>query len=44
MPGAGSVVKFVEYATQTEPIMIGKPKARIIDSAIKKIGLEKVMF
>lgn len=41
MPGAGSVVKFVEYATQTEPIMIGKPKARIIDSAIKKIDLEK---
>lgn len=41
MPGAGSVVKFVEYATQIEPIMIGKPKARIIDSAIKKIGLDQ---
>ncbi|AEB73216.1 TIGR01457 family HAD-type hydrolase [Lentilactobacillus buchneri] len=41
MPGAGSVVKFVEYATQVEPIMIGKPKARIIESAIKKIGLEQ---
>ncbi|GAA2977333.1 TIGR01457 family HAD-type hydrolase [Lentilactobacillus parakefiri] len=39
MPGAGSVVKFVEYATQVEPIMIGKPKARIIESAVKKIGL-----
>jgi len=41
MPGAGSVVKFVEYATQIEPIMIGKPKARIYDSAIKKIGLDQ---
>ncbi len=41
MPGAGSVVKFVEYATQTEPIMIGKPKARIIDSALTKIGLNQ---
>ncbi|MDN6434913.1 MAG: TIGR01457 family HAD-type hydrolase [Lentilactobacillus parabuchneri] len=41
MPGAGSVVKFVEYATQTAPIMIGKPKARIIQSALTKIGLRK---
>lgn len=41
MPGAGSVVKFVEYATQQEPIMIGKPKARIIESALQKIGLKK---
>lgn len=41
MPGAGSVVKFVEYATQTEPIMIGKPKARIINSALTKIGLNQ---
>lgn len=41
MPGAGSVVKFVEYATQTEPIMIGKPKAQILNSALQKIGLAK---
>lgn len=41
MPGAGAVVDFVRYATQQTPIMIGKPKARIIDSAAKKIGLEK---
>ncbi|EEI69947.1 HAD hydrolase, TIGR01457 family [Lentilactobacillus hilgardii ATCC 27305] len=41
MPGAGSVVKFVEYATQQQPIMIGKPKARIIESALKKIGLSQ---
>ncbi|MFD1125969.1 TIGR01457 family HAD-type hydrolase [Lentilactobacillus raoultii] len=41
MPGAGSVVKFVEYATQQAPIMIGKPRARIIESALTKIGLNK---
>lgn len=41
MPGAGSVVKFVEYATQQAPIMIGKPRPRIIESALKKIGLAK---
>ncbi|GHP12659.1 haloacid dehalogenase [Lentilactobacillus fungorum] len=41
MPGAGAVVDFVRYATQQSPIMIGKPKARILDSAAKKIGLAK---
>lgn len=41
MPGAGSVVKFVEYATQIEPIMIGKPKAMIINSALNRIGLSQ---
>ncbi len=41
LPGAGAVVKFVEYATQQEPVMIGKPKAQIINSALKKIGLSK---
>ncbi|WP_040471920.1 TIGR01457 family HAD-type hydrolase [Lentilactobacillus kisonensis] len=41
MPGAGAVVDFVRYATQQMPIMIGKPKARILDSAATKIGLSK---
>lgn len=41
MPGAGAVVDFVRYATQQSPIMIGKPKAGILDSAAKKIGLAK---
>ncbi len=41
MPGAGSVVDFVRYATQVEPIMIGKPRAEIINSALRRIGLNK---
>jgi len=41
LPGAGTVVKFVEHATQQEPIMIGKPNAMIINSALQRIGLTK---
>lgn len=40
-PGAGSLVKLVEYATQTKPIMIGKPEKIIMEMALKRVGLEK---
>ncbi|MBO0431868.1 TIGR01457 family HAD-type hydrolase [Enterococcus sp. DIV0660C] len=41
LPGAGSVVSFVETATQTTPIYIGKPEAIIMDKAVKILGLQK---
>lgn len=41
VPGAGSFVKLVEYATQTKPIMIGKPSPIIMQMALKKSGLSK---
>lgn len=41
VPGAGSIVKLVEYATQQKPIMIGKPEAIIMKMALKKAGLSK---
>lgn len=41
LPGAGTVVNFVEHASQQEPIMIGKPNAMILNSALKKIGLQR---
>jgi HAD superfamily hydrolase (TIGR01457 family) len=41
LPGAGSVVRFVEAATQVEPIYIGKPKAIIMNKAIDVIGLHR---
>lgn len=41
VPGAGSFVKLVEYATQTKPIMIGKPSPIIMEMALKRIGLTK---
>lgn len=39
VPGAGSLVKLVEYATQRQPIMIGKPEKIIMQMALNKIGL-----
>ncbi|WP_288489466.1 TIGR01457 family HAD-type hydrolase [uncultured Limosilactobacillus sp.] len=41
VPGAGSLVKLVEYATQKRPIMIGKPEKIIMAMALKKSGLNK---
>lgn len=38
-PGAGSLVKLVEYATQTQPIMVGKPEKLIMNMAMKKVKL-----
>ncbi|MEY8445845.1 TIGR01457 family HAD-type hydrolase [Enterococcus ratti] len=41
LPGAGSVISFVETATQTSPIYIGKPEAIIMNKAVEKLGLKK---
>lgn len=41
VPGAGSLVKLVEYATQQQPTMIGKPEAIIMKMALHKAGLSK---
>lgn len=36
VPGAGSLVALVQYATQQKPIMIGKPETIIMDMARQK--------
>lgn len=41
VPGAGSLVKLVEYATQQQPIMVGKPEKIIMQMALKRIELTK---
>lgn len=41
VPGAGSLIKLVEYATQQKPIMIGKPEAIIMQMALRKVRLAK---
>lgn len=41
VPGAGSLIKLVEYATQQKPIMIGKPEATIMEMALRKTGLSR---
>ncbi|WP_290123184.1 HAD-IIA family hydrolase [Apilactobacillus ozensis] len=37
LPGAGSLVDLVKYATQTEPIIIGKPKSIILKKMLWKL-------
>lgn len=41
VPGAGSLVELVRYATQVKPVMIGKPSPIIMEMALKKSGLSK---
>lgn len=41
VPGAGSLVELVRYATQTKPVMIGKPEKIIMEMARAKSGLKK---
>ncbi|MDA9470021.1 TIGR01457 family HAD-type hydrolase [Enterococcus sp. 5H] len=41
LPGAGSFISLVHTATQTNPIMIGKPNAVIMDEALKVMNLTK---
>lgn len=41
VPGAGSLIKLVEYATQQQPIMIGKPEATIMKMALEKADLTR---
>lgn len=38
-PGAGSLVKLVEYATQKKPLMVGKPQTTIMKMALQKCHL-----
>lgn len=41
LPGAGALISLLETATQTEAIIIGKPKAIIMDKAAHILGLTK---
>ena len=41
LPGAGALVDMVRYSTQTEPVLIGKPKSVILRNALEIIGLKK---
>ncbi len=41
LPGAGSVVTFVESSTQVKPVMIGKPEKIIMEKALARLNLPK---
>ncbi|MCT4491387.1 HAD family hydrolase, partial [Levilactobacillus parabrevis] len=39
MPGAGALVDLVRYATQTEPIFVGKPEPIILQNSLELMGI-----
>ncbi|USS91218.1 TIGR01457 family HAD-type hydrolase [Fructilactobacillus carniphilus] len=39
LPGAGSIIDLLRYATQVDPVLIGKPNDLIIKNAIKLLQL-----
>lgn len=39
--GTGAIVKFIETASQTEPLIMGKPYPTMFEIAIQKMGLNK---
>lgn len=41
LPGAGSFIALIQTATQVEPLIIGKPKAIIMNEALKRLNLDK---
>ncbi|SJZ80197.1 HAD-superfamily subfamily IIA hydrolase, TIGR01457 [Pilibacter termitis] len=41
LPGAGSVARFIEAATQVEPIYIGKPNAIIMNKAVDSLNIHR---
>ncbi|WP_206911509.1 TIGR01457 family HAD hydrolase [Enterococcus sp. DIV0840] len=41
LPGAGSFISLIQTATQTDPIMIGKPNAVIMNEALKVMKVNK---
>jgi 4-nitrophenyl phosphatase len=41
LPGAGSLLAAVKTASGTDPIVMGKPEARMIDYAVKMLGVPK---
>lgn len=41
LPGAGSLIAFLEAATRVKPVIIGKPEAIIMDKALDRLGVKK---
>lgn len=41
LPGAGSLLAFLEAATRVSPVIMGKPQAIIMDKALERLGTER---
>ncbi|MDO4432632.1 MAG: TIGR01457 family HAD-type hydrolase [Aerococcaceae bacterium] len=39
MPSSGALTAFLKYATQTEPIVMGKPYQPIVEGSLERLGL-----
>jgi 4-nitrophenyl phosphatase len=42
VPGAGTLLAAVEAATGVEPVVLGKPKSTMFQTALKSLGVDKV--
>ena len=41
LPGAGTLIAFLEAATRVEPVIIGKPKSIIMEKALEHLGIAR---
>lgn len=41
VPSSGALTAFISYATQKDPIVMGKPNAPILEGALKQLGVAK---
>lgn len=41
IPGAGSLIQLIEYATNVSPIIIGKPEPTVLNNALIKLGTDR---
>ncbi|MCC5894788.1 MAG: TIGR01457 family HAD-type hydrolase [Alkalibacterium sp.] len=41
VPGAGAIVALIEKSTRVKPTFVGKPENYIMESALRKLGLER---
>ena len=41
MPSSGALTAFIQFATQVEPVVMGKPFAPILEGGLSKLGLAK---
>ncbi len=39
LPSAGSLIDLIRYATQVQPVIVGKPNGLIVRNALAKLGI-----
>ena len=41
MPSSGALTSFIQYASQVEPVVMGKPFSHILEGGLHTLGLTK---